>query len=313
MLLLFFRQDGVALLIFKVHSKTMGSNLKNLSTNMRGILCMLSGTLFLTIMTVIARQLSDELHPFEIAFFRCLMGLLVLLPILFREGIRSMRTENIGAMALRSVFHTGGMLMFFMALTMMPIADLSALTFTSPLFITILAVFIFGERLGPRRIASLVIGFFGALIILRPGADVFGIGAVYALASVVSWAGAVIVIKHLSRTNSTVTITIYGLFFLTIFTFIPALFVWTWPTQRELMWLFVLAVVGTIGQLLFTQAMKSADVSLIMPFDFSKIIWASLFGFLFFAEIPSHWTYLGGGIIFASATYVAYRERQARA
>ncbi len=273
---------------------------------------MLLGTLFLTAMTAIARHLSDQLHPFEIAFFRCLMGLLMLLPIMFREGIGSMRTENIGGMALRSVFHTGGMLMFFMALTLMPLAELSSLTFTSPLFITILAVFIFGEKLGPRRIASLAIGFFGALIILRPGSDVFGIGAVYALASVISWAGAVIVIKHLSRTNSTVTITIYGLFFLSIFTFLPALFVWRWPTQEELMWLAALALVGTIGQLLFTQAMKSADVALVMPFDFSKLIWASLFGFFFFAEIPSYWTYLGGGIIFASATYVAYRERQIR-
>jgi len=271
---------------------------------------MLLGTLFLTAMTAIARHLSDQLHPFEIAFFRCLMGLFMLLPILFREGIGSMRTENIGGMALRSVFHTGGMLMFFMALTLMPLAELSSLTFTSPLFITILAVFIFGEKLGPRRIASLVIGFFGALIILRPGSGLFGIGAVYAFASVISWAGAVIVIKHLSRTNSTVTITIYGLFFLTIFTLLPALFVWRWPTQEEFMWLAVLAVVGTIGQLLFTQAMKSADVSLVMPFDFSKLIWASLFGFFFFAEIPSYWTYLGGGIIFVSATYVAYRERQ---
>ncbi|MBT5940678.1 MAG: DMT family transporter [Rhodospirillaceae bacterium] len=280
------------------------------SANLRGILYMLLGTLFLTAMTAIARHLSDQLHPFEIAFFRCLMGLFMLLPILFREGIGSMRTENIGGMALRSVFHTGGMLMFFMALTLMPLAELSSLTFTSPLFITILAVFIFGEKLGPRRIASLVIGFFGALIILRPGSGLFGIGAVYALASVISWAGAVIVIKHLSRTNSTVTITIYGLFFLTIFTLLPALFVWRWPTQEEFMWLAVLAVVGTIGQLLFTQAMKSADVSLVMPFDFSKLIWASLFGFFFFAEIPSYWTYLGGGIIFVSATYVAYRERQ---
>jgi drug/metabolite transporter (DMT)-like permease len=280
------------------------------SANLRGILYMLLGTLFLTAMAAIARYLSDQLHPFEIAFFRCLMGLFMLLPILFQEGIGSMRTENIGGMALRGVFNTGGMLMFFMALTLMPLAELSSLTFTSPLFITILAVFIFGEKLGPRRLASLLIGFFGALIILRPGSGIYGIGAVYALASVISWAGAVIVIKHLSRTNSTVTITIYGLFFLTIFTLPPALFVWRWPTQEEFIWLAVLAVVGTIGQLLFTQAMKSADVSLVMPFDFSKLIWASLFGFFFFAEIPSYWTYLGGGIIFASATYVAYRERQ---
>ena len=273
---------------------------------------MLVGTFFLTIMTVIVRSLSDDLHPFEIAFFRCLMGLVMLLPILLRNGVKSMYTKNIGNMALRSAFHTGGMLFYFMALTLMPLAELSSLTFLAPLVITLLAVLLLGEKLGIRRIASLIIGFSGALIILRPGSEVIGIGAIYALGSVFSWAGAVIIIKRLSRTNSTVTITIYGLFFLTLFTFFPALFVWRWPTFDQYIWLFALAVVGTIGQLLFTEAMKVADVTLIMPFDFSKLVYASLFGFIFFAEVPSFWTFVGGGIIFASATYVAYRERQTK-
>ena len=271
---------------------------------------MLVGTFFLTAMVVIVRNLSSDLHPFEIAFFRCLLGLLMLLPILLRNGIKSMYTKNIGGMALRSAFHTGGMLFYFLALTLLPLAELSSLTFLAPLVIAVLAVFLLGEKLGVRRIFSLIIGFSGALIILRPGSEVFGLGAVYALISVFSWAGAVILIKRLSRTNSSVTITIYGLFFLTLFTLIPASFVWRWPTPDQYIWLLSLAAIGTVGQLLFTESMKVADVTLVMPFDFAKLIYASLFGFFIFSEVPSFWTFLGGGIIFGSSMYVAYRERQ---
>lgn len=134
-------------------------------------------------------------------------------------------------------------------------------------------------------------------------------GAVYAMIAVFSWSIAVIFIKHLSKDNSTVTMTIYALFFLTLFTFVPALYVWQWPSIEQYFWLALLAALGTIGQLLFTQSMKIADVSLIMPFDFSRLIWASLFGIFFFSERPSVWTFVGGGLIFASATYIAYRER----
>jgi drug/metabolite transporter (DMT)-like permease len=282
----------------------------NISTNLRGILYMLAGTFFLTTMTAMVRHLSDGMHPLEIAFFRNFLGLAMMLPFLIRNGIGSMRTDNIGGMALRSVFHAGGMMLYFMALTLMPLAELSSLTFTGPLVITLLAVIFFGEKLGPRRIVSLIFGFSGALIILRPGSEVLGIGAVYALTSVLSWSAAVIVIKHLSRTNSTVSITIYALFFLTLFTFLPALFVWRWPTFDQYLWMAGLAFFGTVGQLLFTEAMKIADVTLVMPFDFSKLIWASLFGFFFFAETPGPLTFFGGAIIFASATYVAFRERK---
>ena len=271
---------------------------------------MLVGTFFLTAMVVIVRNLSSDLHSFEIAFFRCLLGLLMLLPILLRNGIKSMYTKNIGGMALRSAFHTGGMLFYFLALTLLPLAELSSLTFLAPLVIAVLAVFLLGEKLGVRRIFSLIIGFSGALIILRPGSEVIGLGAVYALISVFSWAGAVILIKRLSKTNSSVTITIYGLFFLTLFTLIPASFVWRWPTPDQYIWLLSLAAIGTVGQLLFTESMKVADVTLVMPFDFAKLIYASLFGFFIFSEVPSFWTFLGGGIIFGSSMYVAYRERQ---
>ena len=139
-----------------------------INSNLKGIIYMLVGTFFLTTMVVIVRNLSDDLHPFEIAFFRCLMGLAMLLPMLLRRnGIKSMHTKDIGNMALRSAFHTGGMLFYFMALTLMPLAELSSLTFLAPLVITLLAVLLLGEKLGIRRIVSLFVGFSGALIILR--------------------------------------------------------------------------------------------------------------------------------------------------
>ena len=279
------------------------------STNLRGIFYMLFGTFFLIAMTVVVRHLSSELHTFEIAFFRNIIGLSMLLPILMKRGFVSLKTNNIGGMALRGIFHAGGMLFYFLALTLMPLAELASLSFTSPLFITLLAVLIFHEKLGPRRIMGLILGFIGAIIILRPGSGVLGLGAVYAMIAVFSWSIAVIFIKHLSKDNSTVTMTIYALFFLTLFTFVPALYVWQWPSIEQYFWLALLAALGTIGQLLFTQSMKIADVSLIMPFDFSRLIWASLFGIFFFSERPSVWTFVGGGLIFASATYIAYRER----
>jgi len=287
----------------------MSNSVTSISPKIRGILLMLSGTLFLTAMVAIVRYLSSDLHPFVIAFFRNLMGLVMLLPLLLRTGFGSLRTENLGGMALRSVFHTGGMLLFFLALTLMPLAELSSLTFTSPLFSCLFAVLLLKEKIGINRSVGLIIGFSGVLIILRPGSDLIGIGAVYAILSSISWAGAVVVIKNLSRTNSTVTITIYGLFFLVLFTLLPAMIFWRWPSPEQYLWLVALALAGTVGQLLFTEAMKVADVTLVMPFDFSRILWASLFGVMFFAETPRIWTFVGGGVILAGATYVAYRER----
>ena len=117
-----------------------------------------------------------------------------------------------------------------------------------------------------------------------------------------------ILIKRLSKTNSAFTITVYGMFFLTVFTLPPALFVWKWPNPGQYLWLIVIAVGGTVGQLLFTQSLKIADATLVMPFDFTKLVWASFLGFLIFSEVPDVWVFVGGAIIFASTSYLTFRE-----
>jgi drug/metabolite transporter (DMT)-like permease len=262
----------------------------------------------MTGMAVVVRHLAEELHPFQIAFFRNLFGVIILLPLLLRYGASQLKTGDMGFMAARGVFNAAAMLSFFVALTMLPLAEISALMFTVPLFVAVMVALFLKERLGPHRVAGLVIGFSGALIILRPGIEIIHVGALYALFSAITWGTAVVLIKHLSRTNSTVTITFYGMSFLTIFTFLPALFVWEWPTGGQYAWLAVIAAGGTAGQLMFTQSLKIADATLVMPFDFTKLIWASVFGFLIFSEIPTSWALLGGAVIFASSSYITYRE-----
>lgn len=287
------------------------SESSKISANLRGILYMIAATLFLTSMSSLARALTDEMHALQIAALRNVFGLILMAPILIRAGRSSIRTNHMGFMAARGFLNAIAMVSFFIALGMIPLAEVSALNFTVPLFVTLMAIFFLGEQVTKVRIIGLLAGFAGALIVIRPGAGVISGGAVYAMIAAASWAGAVIIIKRLSRTDSSVTITFYALAFLTLFTLPPSLFVWKWPTLDQYLLLALIALCGTVGQVLFAQSMKSADATLVMPFDFSKLIWASLFGYFLFSEVPTLWVLLGGTVIFAAATWIALAERNA--
>ena len=204
----------------------------NIHANLRGILLMLAFTILITFMVVGIRILSAELHPFEIAFFRNLFGLAVLVPLVLRNGVEPLKTRNIGLLSLRGILNGASLLLFFLAVTLVPVADIAAYSFTTPLFVTILAVLFLSERMGPRRWTGLFVGFLGAMVILRPGAGAVSVGALYALGSAAFWALTVVTIKVLSRTEASVTITFYGvlillpiilLFFFTQKTFIQGI------------------------------------------------------------------------------------------
>lgn len=271
---------------------------------------MLASAALITTMVVGIRHLAQGLHPFEVAFFRNLFGLATLVPLILRHGWRPLQTTKIGLLTLRGVLNGISLLLFFLAVTLVPVARIAAFSFTTPLFVTVLAVLLLGERLGSVRLAGLLIGFAGALVILQPGVEAINIGAIYALASAAVWAAALIVTKILSRTEQSVTITFYGVLTLIPMTLIPALFVWEGPSAVELVWLAGLGAIWISGQLCMTQALKLADASLVMPFDFSKLIWGSIAGFIFFAEVPSVWTWIGASLVLGATSYVALRDRQ---
>lgn len=277
---------------------------------LRAMAMMVGSTLCFVGMHALVSKVSQDLPPIEVAFFRNLFGFIVLMPALVRSRFSAFRTTRLHLHAVRGGINSISMMMFFTALAITPLAQATALAYTAPLFMTIGAVFFLGETLRARRIAALVIGFIGALIVLRPGLVPLDLGPILVVSSAVLWAVSMIDIKILSRTDSSLTIATYMLVFVTPITFIAALFVWQTPSWENLGWMFVLGGLGSIGHLLFAESFKLADTTVLMPLDFTKMIWAAVLGFMFFGQVPDMWTWIGGTVIFASATYISYREHQ---
>jgi drug/metabolite transporter (DMT)-like permease len=259
-------------------------------------------------MHALVRHVSVELHSFEVAFFRNFFGLLVLMPFFLRHRLGILSTEQPRLHLLRGALQVGAMTMFFTALTLAPLARISALSFTAPLFAALLAMLVLGETMRARRVVALVLGFAGALIIIRPEGFALDTGSLLVLGSSVCWATALILIKHLSRRDSSVTLTAWMGIVMTPLSLLPALFVWRWPQPTTMAWLVLLGCAGALGQLAMAEGFRRADATMVLPFDFTRLVWASLLGYFLYSEVPELRTWIGGSIIFASTTYIAFRE-----
>ncbi|MDC3002447.1 DMT family transporter [Paracoccaceae bacterium] len=279
---------------------------------MRGIVLMCLSTVAFSIMHGLVRFVSEVLPPFQIAFFRNIFGLAFLLPLLMRSRFSVLRTRQIGLHALRGVINMAAMLMFFTALSISPIAKVTALGFTAPIFMAILAVIVLGERFRIYRWSAIFLGFAGMLIILRPGLVVIDTGALLVIGSAVLWAVAMLIIKIQSRTESSLTIVAYMGIFLGVFSIAPALWVWQ-PFELQTLGLMVLiGLFGSIAQMAISESLKETDPTALMPFDFLKLIWTAMIGAWFFAEIPDMFTWIGATVIFSSGLFIAFRERSVR-
>jgi drug/metabolite transporter (DMT)-like permease len=281
------------------------------SPALRGIALMFVSTFFFAAMHGSIRYMSATIHPFEIALFRNVFALVVVLPWFYRYGIAPLRTQRFGLHALRAIFNIMAMLSFFYALSITPLSEVTALGFTAPIFATVLAALILGEVVRARRWTAIAIGFLGTLIILRPGFEAIGLGQLLVLFSSMIWACALLVIKTLGRTDSSATIIAYMALLMIPLSLGPALFVWRWPDPLEWAWLIGIGVLGGIGQFCMTEALRQADTAVVMPFDFFKLVWVTLIAWLAFAEHLDLFTWIGGAVIFASTLYIAYRERAA--
>lgn len=277
---------------------------------MRGVVLMCLSTIAFSVMHALVRYVSEGMPPFQIAFFRNLFGLVFLLPLLIQSKFVMFKSRKIGLHALRGVINIIAMLMFFTALSISPLAKVTALSFTAPIFMAILSVIVLGERFRIYRWLAILAGFFGMLIILRPGFVALDTGALLVIGSAALWAVAMLLIKVISRTDSSVTIVAWMGVFLCVFSFGPALWVWQSPTPEELMWLLLIGLSGSIAQVTLSQALKITDPTAIMPLDFLKLIWTALIGIWFFAEIPDLYTWLGAAVIFLAGLLIAHRERQ---
>ena len=281
-------------------------------STLRGMGYMLVMAVCASALNAAVKHLSAELHPFEITFFRALFGFLAFVPLFMRHGWASLRTEHLGLHVVRGVLTGVGLLILFWGLSMTPLAKAQALSFSTPLFATFLAYTVLGEKIRVRRIAALVAGFAGTMVVLRPGIIEVGTGPLLILLSAVAFGGMMIAIKMLSRTESSITITVYMAVFTTPLTFIVALFVWQTPTWSQLGVMAAIGFLSTFIHLCLAQAIKEADMTAVLPINFTSLIWAAVIGFAIFGETPDAGTWIGGTIIFVAVVSIAFLERQPR-
>ena len=279
-----------------------------LSANLRGMAMVFVTTGGFASAHGMVRQVSSDLHAFEIVFFRNLFGSLAILPWFVREGMAPLRTRHLWLHFLRVGISVVSIFAFYMALILAPLAQVTALSFLGPIIGALLAALFLGEVVRIRRWAAILFGFAGTFVVLRPGFGVIELGAVLAVASSVGWGFSMMIVKLLTRTESSVTIIAYNVVLMTPLSLLAALFVWQWPTWTHLLWLAAIGVIVTVSSLVFTQGIKEAEINVVTPLDFFRLIWIAAIGFVFYGEVPTIFTWIGGAMIFASATYIAYRE-----
>jgi drug/metabolite transporter (DMT)-like permease len=274
----------------------------------RGALWMCAAATAFALMVTLVRQLTDGLHPLQVVFFRTGFGLLAMLPWLLRQGFRVMRTSRLRLHLLRALIGIFAMVGWFTTLSLMPLAEATALSFTAPIFTSVLAVLLLGEVMRARRWSATMIGFLGALVIVRPGFAAIQPAALLAIATAAIWASSTVLIKVMARTESAGAITTYMVLLTTPMTLLAALFVWQNPSLEQLAFAALLGAAGSAGHTCMSRALAAADATLVAPFDYLRLPIVALIAFLAFGEVPSLWVWIGGTVIAASSIYIAHRE-----
>ena len=268
----------------------------------------MASALSFTLMTVLIREVAVEIHPFEIAFFRAVTNLLLMVPFVIRNGIEVFQSENHKAYAGRGVMGLIFLMTYFSGAALIPVSDSQALIFSSPLWASLLAVYFLSEKLKLSRVTALTIGFCGALIILRPGFDMVDFGAGLVLIASIANAASNVLVKFTTRTDHPDKAVLFLMIYVTPLILIPALFVWVIPTWSQLGLMIAIGFFATLNQRFLSRAFASADATAILPFDFVRLPFAALMGWLVFAETPDMWVWFGGALIFGASIYIARKE-----
>ena len=269
---------------------------------------MTASTVIFGCMAVCIRLASSQLHPFEIAFFRNFFGFVFILPMLVRHGPSLFRTNKLPLYVVRCLIGIVSMLAGFWAIVNLPLAQAIALSYSTPLFVTIGAVLVLGEIVRARRWTAVLVGFLGVVLIVRPGSADFTAGSLVALMAAVASASVAISIKFLSRTEHPDAIVLYTTMLWVPMSLLPALFVWEMPVGITWLWIILAGLLGTTAHMCWTRALKLGDASMLTPLSFLQILVVAVFGYFLFDEALDRWTVLGAAIIFGSNVYIARRE-----
>ena len=279
----------------------------------RGIVFMLAAVACFVVMDALIKWLSATYPTLQVVFFRSLFALVPIAVLIAQQGgIARLRTGRPGLHALRCIVGFGSMLCFFHAFRVMPLADVIAIGFAAPLFVTALSVPLLKEKVGVRRWSAVVVGFVGVLIMVRPGADIFEVGAGIALLGTVLYSLAMILMRDLGRTDSTAAITFYFTMSGTIVAGLAMPFTWVQPAGFDWALLILVGLIGGVAQLLMTQAFRLTPVAVIAPFDYTAMLWGTALGYMVWGEVPDALLWVGAAIVAASGLYIVYRETRLR-
>lgn len=288
----------------------MGDWLRRLPPNVQGALWLVSGGFIFTSTSVMIRLLSSQIESVQTAFFRAVISVILLLPMIAAGRVKPWHSKRIAGHFWRTLMGTISMVLGFYAVSMLPLADATAIAFSQPLFSVVVAVLIAGEKVRWRRWSATIIGFAGVLIMVRPGEGSLQLGALVALANAATVAVSILLVKRLSDSETPLMILTQFAIFSTLLLALPAIWVWRWPD----LWGWVLAVgialSATIGQYFWVQAFKSGEMSAVAPFEYMRLPFAVFVGWLIWGEMPVIWTYIGAVVVIGSALYIAHREHQ---
>ncbi len=266
-----------------------------------------TGLLFVCV-TGIVRYIGSDVPAPQSAFIRYMIGLIMMLPFLLPALRRGMSKSTFTIYSLRGLAHALGVILWFYAMANIPIAEVTAIGYTSPIYITLGAAIFFSERLALRRIAAIVIAFLGAMIILRPGIQEISLGQLAQVCSAPLFAISYLTAKQLSRDESPMVVVAMLSVFVTICLTPFAIAVWQPPTFNEVLWLALVALFATLGHFTMTKALAAAPLMVTQPVTFLQLVWATMLGTLIFGEAADFYVLLGGGIIIASVSFISYRE-----
>ena len=262
-------------------------------------------------MVIFIRKASENIHVLEVVFFRNLLAFIVMLPLLKSTGLAAIKMNNTSLFFMRGFVGAIGMIAGFTCLTLIPLAQATAISFSQPLFITIGAAIFLGEIIKARRIAAIIVGIIGMLIIVQPGFISFSFGIMLAIISSLALSVNALIVKKLTITDTPQTIIIWMVIMLIPITFIPAISVWQWPNFETWLYLWGIAILGTLAHFSFTKSYTMAEITSLEPIGFIKLPIIALLGWMIFEEIPGTWTWVGGLIIFISTIYISQREAKA--
>ncbi|MCA0955391.1 DMT family transporter [Mameliella sediminis] len=274
----------------------------------RGVFWMVVTGLSFVAVTALVKMLGPRIPAAESAFLRYVLGLIFFVPLV-PKLVRMRLTPRLwGLFSLRAVFHTVGVALWFFAMTRIPLAEVTAMNYLNPVYVTVLAVFFLGERLAFRRVMAIVAALVGAFMILRPGFRELDPGHFAMLATALLFAGSYLLAKILSGEVSAALVVALLSVGVTIGLAPLAIAVWVWPTWGELAILMGVALFATAGHYTMTLAFAAAPVTVTQPVTFLQLVWAVSLGALAFGEPVDPWVVGGGSLILAAVVFITWRE-----